>query len=69
MEKRGIVWDYNIEVVKAFIGAYGRAPKYKEKVNGIEIGKFWSTAKCQSKKGVLPADRRAQVNYILNNLL
>lgn len=66
---RGMVWDYNIELVKAFIERFGRAPKTKEIVNGVDLGVFWSKAKSLHKTKNLTADRAAEVEYIINTML
>ena len=66
---RGMVWDYNIQLMKAFIETFGRAPKTKEVVNGVKLGVFWSKAKSMHKHKNLTADRAAELDYILNNLL
>lgn len=69
MTSRGITWEYNIELVKVFIEVFGRAPKYNEVVNGIKLGQFWTKAKSMNRTKNLTADRKAEVEYILNNLL
>lgn len=66
---RGITWEYNMELLKAFIEVYGRAPKTKEIVNGVKLGQFWNKAKSDNKHKRLTADRKATVDYILNQML
>lgn len=69
MTSRGIVWEYNIALLKAYIELKGKAPKYNEIVNGIKLGQFWTKAKSLHRHKNLTADRAAEVEYIINNLL
>lgn len=69
MTSQGAVWEYNLNLVKVFIETFGRAPKYKEVVNGVKLGQFWSQAKSNAKHGNLTADRKAVVDYIVNTML
>lgn len=66
---RGMTWDYNIALLKAYIEIKGKAPKYNEIVNGIKLGQFWSKAKSLHKTKNLTADRAAEVEYIINTML
>lgn len=69
MTVRGITWEYNIALLKAYIELKGKAPKYNEVVNGVKLGQFWTKAKSLHRHKNLTADRAAEVEYIINNLL
>lgn len=69
MTRRGITWEYNIALLKAYIELKGKAPKYNEIINGVKLGQFWTKAKSLHRTKNLTADRAAEVEYILNTML